>query len=134
MAEFINKTFISCLILGCLDILVSLCLGATLFIFFMKWDSFNSVIDNVDGNIDNDLVNDNKSNYHLLVEEEGGVEQVISKTNSLEENDGVENPPVVLGIIILIIINIVIIIVIMITIIIIFIIIKDYLFGWVKFL
>jgi len=106
MAEFINKTFISSLILGCLDILISLCLGATLFIFFIKWDSFNSVIDNVDGNIDNDLlVTESKQNYHLLVEEENGVEQVISKTNSLEEENDVQNPVVI-----------------------------DYFFGWVKFL
>ena len=97
MAEFINKTFVSSLVLGCLDVLASLCLGATLFIFFMKWDSFNAVIDNLDGNSNNDLVvDDGKSNYHLLVEdEEHGVEQVISKTNSLEEEDNeVQNPVV----------------------------------------
>jgi len=106
MAQFIQKTFVSTLILGSLDCMVSLCLGGTLFIYFIKWDSFNLIIRNeASENILQD--SSTKQDYHLLVEDEESDTKNNLSSNSVEITEEVEEvpPPVV-----------------------------DFFFGWVKYL
>ena len=107
MAQFIQKTFVSTLILGSLDCMVSFCLGGTLFIYFMKWDSFNLIIRN---EATADILHDSstKQNYHLLVEDEESNTKNNLSSNSVEitEEEAEEVPPPVV----------------------------DFFFGWVKYL
>ena len=84
-----------------------MCLGGTLFIYFIKWDSFNSIINN---EADDDVLGDtNSKNYQLLLVDEETAVNPINNTHSIDTitNDDVEdtNPPAI-----------------------------NFFFGWVKYL